>query len=253
MSSPVLPPALSLGVDPGSASGAAVLLLHAAYRPPPGGGLPLVVGWWTWVPVAAGVRLRWWTPALGVRWSAFPRLGGAVEQIALDVALAARGGCAGGCAFVLEGLFVGRGGTPPASVLRCAESAGVLLDGLAEVCGGPARRPLAVDHGKGCRGHGWRARVLHLDDRLDAAAAERAAVALASRRCAWPAVSPFAALTDPARVPLTDAEIGAVAEAAALAEYGWLPELARPPKPPRRAKGAPGSASVPVRSPRRRR
>jgi hypothetical protein len=174
---------LVLGVDPGTTSGAAILLASD-------GSVPL---WATWVAVAAGLRVTAWNGEVGVVGDCFEigrRLGRAMVRDAPRIA-----------ALSIEGLGSRTWGAQP-----LIESVGSLRSGLS--FGGTTWereiRPLAVAR-KGPPG--WRARVLGLP-KMKAPAAEKRAIAWAMSR-GLPR-------------GLTRAEQGAWSEALAIAAFGAM-------------------------------
>lgn len=194
----------TLGTDPGSDSGAAVLLE----------GERRVLAWWTWqlmdrkggdvyrvtevgrLPNVHVVELgRMWEIAARIR-----------EQMTGSI-----------CAFCLEGLFVARVRRPrklrpgekkkrqvnPQSVIPLAESAGEFIGGLRKT---PDYRPLATE---------WRPLVLGRDCPKDGKEAEAYAVKMAGVLFDWPKGK-----------PPTKAERGALAEGACIARCGYIQQTA---------------------------
>jgi hypothetical protein len=108
---------------------------------------------------------------------------------------------------VVEALFVPvrrRGQRPiaPQTIIPLAEACGELIGGLRMT---PRYRPLATL---------WRYQVLGLPAKTRAKDAERRAIKHASTQFVWP---------EGAKAP-TEAEKGALAEAACIARYGWAQE-----------------------------
>ena len=189
-----------LGVDPGSCSGAAVLL-HADGR--------RVLAWWVWL------KMNRKTPCYRVKdetWSSFQsspepstrevpnmwRISHAiVAEVLLDFPQHQ---------LVIEGLFVGRrdGSLRVQDALVLAESVGEFRAGLGWTGGLPELRPLASV---------WRKQVLGLKARTKKDRAEAYAVEWAPKLFDW-STCPWDAHD------LTKAERGALAEAACMARWG---------------------------------
>lgn len=185
-----------LGVDPGSRSGAAVLLAADGQR---------VLAWWVWVwmdrrrPMYR-VRDHLGGTGLGAKVTERRRvweIAVHIEGMLYDYARVQ---------VVIEGLFVARrdGTLKVQDVIALAESVGELRAGLGWTGGLPELRPLSRE---------WRKQVLGLSPRTPRKKAEAHAVAWAPRLFDWSA-APWGAHK------LTKEERGAIAEAACMARYG---------------------------------
>lgn len=175
-----------LGVDPG-ACGAAALVSGS-----------VVSSWWAWSPSRGGWRVR----CSGAEPWRVESMHGLGERLALCVGLRGEGRVP----VVVEGLFAAHGNTAAAkgrrrSVVALAESCGELLGPLRLCALGEPQRPRAAE---------WRSAVLGVGPQTSAAAAEEYAVEWARRTLRW--VAPPEGLTQ--------AELGAVCEAAAMAVWG---------------------------------
>lgn len=184
----------TLGVDPGRTSGAAVLL-DADGR--------TVLAWWTWCLLRRKGGDAWRVtrkaPGEDLMVDALWEVG---RLVAIDVSRCLG---EGDPVLVVEGLFVPRarrGGRPvnPQDVVPLAEATGELIGGLRMT---PAYRPLATE---------WRGLTLGLMARTPAADAEAYARKTAAAAFDWPKGTG----------PATEAERGALAEAAFIARYGWV-------------------------------
>lgn len=191
-----------LGVDPGSRSGAAVLL-HADGR--------RVLAWWVWLKMDRLIpcyRVRLVHGVAGGIWKAesheLDRLWKAADRI--DEAVYYITGCQRNTQLVIEGLFVGRrdGSLRVQDALVLAEGVGEFRAGLGWTGGLPELRPLASV---------WRKQVLGLKARTKKDQAEAYAVEWAPKLFDWSAC-PWDAHD------LTKAERGALAEAACMARWG---------------------------------
>ena len=188
-----------LGVDPGSANGALVLLQGDR-----------VEAWWTYARMSRKggdvYRVTHLLPTYGTNFvvqrepSSVWMVGELVHRmIVRDLGLAEWPGPVTLC---LEGLFAPRRkkGRPisPQMIVPLAESAGELIGGLRMT---PAWRPLATE---------WRHLILGLPAKAKARDAEAYAITVATQIFQWP---------EQGRAP-TIAERGALAEAACIARYG---------------------------------
>jgi hypothetical protein len=182
-----------LGVDPGRSSGAAVLLASDGKR---------VENWWTWKLMKRKSGEVWRVMALGLKPEAAFEAD-AMWQVGQFISNCVYRAVGPEPALILEGLFVpwqkkGRKRQSPQSVIPLAEATGELVGGLRMT---PRLRPLA---------NLWRAEVLSLPARTPAAEAEQAAQAYARVAFDWP----------DGEGPPTEAERGALAEAACIAFWG---------------------------------
>lgn len=186
---------LVLGIDPGRVGGAVLRDADGA-----------VVGWWTWSSLGSGVRLIGQSPALIGR-EELSRLSLLdVGEIVGTRSLASRRGrtFAG---LVVEGLFALGVGAQP-----LIEGCGVLMEGLKRAgIPKPIARPPAVARSK--KHIGWRSAVLGLPNKLDANRAEAEAIRFAMGERGGVCWLPKG---------LQLAEQGAVAEAWAIAGFGFL-------------------------------
>lgn len=192
-----------LGCDPGRQSGAAVLLSASNE----------VMAWWSWALMSRKAgdvwRVTCFDPhgscTVDAMWevgNAIGRMWTALDQPGSEVRHAAT--------LVVEGLFVPRikrGQRPvsPQSVIPLAEATGELIGGLRMT---PSLRPLANE---------WRPDQLGIPPRTPADAAEAIARDMAERPArqggfTWPSEAR----------PGTKAELGALAEAAWIARFGWV-------------------------------
>ena len=199
----------SLGIDPGSRNGAAVLLSPDGHT---------VLWWGCYATVSAGHRIKDASCAPPVTWQSFEH---AVVNLSRLCWMGATAKREESYTLTVEGLFNARGSTREAQgkrlqLLKLAESAGVLIGAFSPWSAGSVYRPKAAD-GR----NGWRYRQLGLQAKTDATKAEAYAVEMAPHRFTWTPEFP---------AHLTKVELGAVCEAAFIAADGLTHHNSPAPK-----------------------
>lgn len=166
-----------------------------------------IVAWRVWSPVVGGFRLRGIGPGgASERVVSEWEIGEEIRRLVRDLAPRSA---------VVEEMFVSSrgparagGGRRGAAALKAAGSAGLIVAALHPV---PVHR-IKARRDRRTEPLGWRALVLGLPDDLSAAECEERAVLAAARDHNWPTPSPFTRGVS----MLTAAELGALAEAAAM-------------------------------------
>lgn len=175
-----------LGIDPGKSSGAVVHLGRDGRQ---------VLGWAAWW--SSGRRLRFESDRQQVK---------TVERWQDVLVLISSWRRLDHYHLTIEGLFVvpRKGASSPASALKLGESAGALLGLFVDGAEGEVLRPRALEE--------WRPLVLGLPKRTRASDAETYAVKRAPLLFEWKGGFPT----------LPKQALGAVAEAACIARWGWV-------------------------------
>lgn len=175
-----------IGIDPGKSSGGVVHLSPDGRR---------VLGW-----------AAWWRSGKRLRFESDHQRARSVDRWQDVLVLLSRWRRLDHFRLTVEGLFIvpRRGTSSPASVLQLGESAGALLGLFVDGADGEVLRPRAMEE--------WRPLVLGLSKRTRASQAEAYAVDRAPLLFEWQGGFPA----------LPKRALGAVAEAACIARWGWV-------------------------------